>query len=283
MAHVGGAARPGDLDRNEVGPGGDPAVGPVGGVAVAGQDPGHEGAVAERVGVGVAFVGEVDAALHPPGQVADLVDSGVDEGHGHARPRPPLGPEGVGPDHLREHRAGVVHRRGVRGVRLHRQRTVGRDGPHAGIGRQGGQLRRRDAGRHTVDDRQGAHDPAAVACHGGGCRPSGDALHDDAGRRTLGRRDRPAPGRGADALPCADPRDSQSETENCSAHDGLPSAGPLLWSHSRLPLRRSSAQTYGALVTNGELRPKVFFRTKPRSGSLLAFPSPRFGAADASQ
>ena len=122
MAHVGGPALPGDLDRHEVGVGGDPPVAAGGGGAVAGEDPGHEGPVTEGVAVGVALVGEVDAVLHPAGQVADLVDPGVDEGHGHARPPKPVLPDAVGLHHLRKHRARLVDGRGVRlrGVGLDR-------------------------------------------------------------------------------------------------------------------------------------------------------------------
>src|SRR5205823_4737399 len=86
VGDVTGAVCTGDLDRDELGLGGDTLVRPVGGGAVAGDDPGHERAVAEVVGVrvGVVRAGEVDSADHPAGEVGHRGDAGVDEGHGDA-------------------------------------------------------------------------------------------------------------------------------------------------------------------------------------------------------
>src|SRR5262249_50441956 len=116
VAHVGGAVPPGELDRHQVGPGGDARVGAVGGGAVAGDQTGDEGAVAVGVAAarlarevhagagGVAdVVGDGEA---PAGRVGEVGVPGVEEGNGAAAAVDAGLPHVVGVDDLGVDRVG---------------------------------------------------------------------------------------------------------------------------------------------------------------------------------
>ena len=83
-AQVGGAARPRHLDRHQVGAGRLARVLPVRRGTVAGDQAGHERAVAVAVLERVVPAGQVDAADQAAGEVGQVVDAGVEHGHGDA-------------------------------------------------------------------------------------------------------------------------------------------------------------------------------------------------------
>src|SRR5581483_5335759 len=156
-----------------------PLVLPVGRGAVAGDDPGHERAVAELVVVGVVAPGEVDAADDPAGEVGHRRDAGVDEGHGDAGAVDALGPEPVGTGDLRVDGRGGVERGGIGGLDV--DGGIGADVGDAGFGGQPGDLAGGHVGGHAVDDPQVLGDRAVVGGHGRRRGALGGGLDDDCG------------------------------------------------------------------------------------------------------
>src|SRR6185295_3680645 len=148
---VGGAVGAGDLDRDQVGIGRHALDRPIGGGAGTGDEAGDEGAVPVAVAV-VGFAGQVDAACHLAGEVADRVDAGVDDGDADALARcahvPRLGrPHNIGVD-------GTGHAAAFTVLTGERARPVGGDGRHSGSRLERGDRRGRQRRRETVDDWQ---------------------------------------------------------------------------------------------------------------------------------
>src|SRR5512132_1387335 len=119
VADVGGAVGPGDLHRQDPGAWRDALPLTAGAGAVAGDQPGDEGAVpvavvavelARQVLAGGGLAGEVVADLdQPAGQVGQVGgDAGVEHGHGDAAAGDPALPGGVGPDDRGVDRADVA-------------------------------------------------------------------------------------------------------------------------------------------------------------------------------
>ena len=184
--HVGRAVRAGHLDRHDPCRRGDAGSRRwLRGRPVAGDDAGHDGAVAEGVDGGAAFTGQVGAVHDPPGEVVDVADAGVEDRDGDARTpvagRPDLWCAG-GPG-VRRGGAGLV--------------VAGRAEPGAAVGGDGDDRRAagelpKGVGRHqradAVDDRQVTTDGAAGGAHGAGhsSRTARAAADDDGGALVAG-------------------------------------------------------------------------------------------------